>query len=141
MLFRSVLATNVLFPPTFNEATWSEVSVTVSLPAGPVRIRLESTTTNGLSNIDWLKAGGMNPQGVSLPRVRARLNAAGQGAKGLMISGLGSIHQAYVVETSTNLASWRPLLTNYSNSSGALSLTTSYPALKPTLQVFRAREQ
>lgn len=48
----------VSFPATTNWTTWTDVLVSRSLTAGQQTIRLESTTGNGLANIDYLKVSG-----------------------------------------------------------------------------------
>lgn len=53
------------FPSTSLWSTWTEVSVTVSLNAGTNTLRLESTSSTGLSNIDYLKVTGATPQAMA----------------------------------------------------------------------------
>lgn len=46
------------FPATSNWTTWTDVSVNRTFTAGQQTMRLESTTANGLANIDYLKVSG-----------------------------------------------------------------------------------
>ncbi|MBW8687898.1 carbohydrate-binding protein [Chitinophaga rhizophila] len=55
---------NIDFPSTADWHTWRTVSVTISLAAGQQTIRLESTASNGLGNIDYLSLSG-SPTAVS----------------------------------------------------------------------------
>ncbi len=57
---------NITLDGTGDWAVWEEnTSVTVNLPAGIKDVRLESVSTNGLGNIDYMKAEGPNVTAVS----------------------------------------------------------------------------
>lgn len=56
---------NIDFPVTAGWTTWTDISINRMLTAGQNTIRLESTTANGLANIDYLKVSGNNPTAVS----------------------------------------------------------------------------
>ena len=56
---------NIDFPVTAGWTTWTDISINRTLTAGQNTIRLESTTANGLANIDYLKVSGNNPTAVS----------------------------------------------------------------------------
>jgi hypothetical protein len=68
---------NVDLPATAGWTTWTDVSISRTLTAGQNTIRLESTTANGLSNIDYLKVSGNNPTAVSCSGV-ARTTTGGE---------------------------------------------------------------
>ena len=57
----SVVIPNISFPGTGDGSNWSQVSVDVSLTAGIKSIRLEATTSDGLSLIDYMMVTGNNP--------------------------------------------------------------------------------
>jgi hypothetical protein len=61
----TTLVSSISFPATGAWTTWATVSVSVTLAAGTLDIRLESTTSGGLSNIDYLMVTGSDPQAVS----------------------------------------------------------------------------
>ncbi len=55
----SVLASGIDFPVTGAWTSWSTTAaVEVTLPAGIHTIRLESTASGGLANIDWMQVSG-----------------------------------------------------------------------------------
>lgn len=52
------LVSNIDFATTDDWTTWSSVSVEVSLSAGIIDVRLESTESDGLANIDYIEING-----------------------------------------------------------------------------------
>lgn len=65
---------NIDFPATAGWTTWTDIAASRSLSAGQNTIRLQSTTANGLANIDYLKVNGNNITGVSCPGVQLRVS-------------------------------------------------------------------
>ena len=64
----SEVVPSISFPATGDGSIWSDgVSVDVSLTAGTKDIRLESTNSEGLANIDYLMVTGENSQPASCP--------------------------------------------------------------------------
>jgi hypothetical protein len=63
---------SINFPTTGSFTNWADVSVNVTLPAGGSDIRLEGTTANGLSNIDYMRVTGASPSAVSCNATSAR---------------------------------------------------------------------
>ena len=63
----SEVVPSISFPATGDGSIWSQVSVDVSLTTGTKDIRLEATTNNGLSNIDYMMVTGDDPQAASCP--------------------------------------------------------------------------
>lgn len=59
------VVSNIDFNATTDWTTWVEVSLSRALTAGQNTIRLESTTANGLANIDYFKVNGSGLTGVS----------------------------------------------------------------------------
>ena len=63
-----VIIPSISFPATGGGSIWSDaVSVDVSLTAGTKDIRLESTNSSGLANIDYMMVTGIDPQPASCP--------------------------------------------------------------------------
>lgn len=56
---------NIDFAATAGWTTWTDVAISRAFTAGQNTIRLESTTANGLANIDYLKVNGTGITGVS----------------------------------------------------------------------------
>ncbi len=66
MVDGSTVVSSVSLAGTGSWTTWTETSGTnVTLSAGTRLIRLEATTSNGLSNIDYISITGINPQPVN----------------------------------------------------------------------------
>ncbi|OHB55780.1 MAG: hypothetical protein A2173_05805, partial [Planctomycetes bacterium RBG_13_44_8b] len=63
----SEVVPNIDFPATGTWTNWQRVSQEVSLTAGVNNIRLESTTTGGLANIDYVMVTGDSPEPASCP--------------------------------------------------------------------------
>ncbi|MBN2166997.1 MAG: RICIN domain-containing protein [Marinilabiliaceae bacterium] len=61
----TIMASNISFPSTGAWTTWSTVSVTVSISAGTNDVRLESTGSTGLGNIDYMSVSGASPSAAS----------------------------------------------------------------------------
>jgi hypothetical protein len=59
------VVSNIDFNATTDWTSWVEVSLSRALTAGQNTIRLESTTANGLANIDYFKVNGSGLTGVS----------------------------------------------------------------------------
>jgi rhamnogalacturonan endolyase len=65
---------NVSLPGTGAWTTWTETSgTTINFAAGDRKIRLEATTANGLSNIDYISIAGNNPIPVSCTGLKSGL--------------------------------------------------------------------
>lgn len=56
----SLAVAGINFPATGAWNTWAEVSQTASLSAGTQTLRLQATTSGGLTNIDFMKVSGAN---------------------------------------------------------------------------------
>lgn len=63
----SPAASGISFPATGGWASWSEVSVIVSLTTGIKDVRLQATGGDGLTNIDYLMVTGAAPQIAGCP--------------------------------------------------------------------------
>ncbi|MBN2612931.1 MAG: carbohydrate-binding protein [Bacteroidales bacterium] len=77
MVDGSTVASGLNFPATGSWTTWSETSGTnVTLSAGTRLIRLQATTSGGLSNIDYFIITGNNPQPVSCTGQKSTMNSS-----------------------------------------------------------------
>ena len=70
------VASKIQFPPTSSWTNWDYVTVYPNIPAGAATVRLQSTSTNGLPNIDSLEiiggwAGEQPPTGLNAVAVSA----------------------------------------------------------------------
>jgi rhamnogalacturonan endolyase len=61
----SAVVSGINFPGTGDWDTWVDVPVEVSFNAGVQDLRLNATTSNGLSNIDYLMVTGASPEAAS----------------------------------------------------------------------------
>ncbi|MGQ1947855.1 rhamnogalacturonan lyase family protein [Geofilum sp. OHC36d9] len=68
------VVSNVSFPYTGSWTTWAETySTNINLTAGTKLIRLEATSSSGLSNIDYMSITGLNPIGVSCSGLKSAI--------------------------------------------------------------------
>lgn len=75
MVNGTTVVSSVSFPGTGSWTTWTETSGTnVTLAAGTRLIRLEATTSGGLSNIDYISVTGNSPQPVSCAGQKSTIN-------------------------------------------------------------------
>jgi rhamnogalacturonan endolyase len=77
---------SISFPATTDWATWTNASVSVSLPAGTVTLRIEGTTASGPANIDNLVITGNSPIAVSCAGSRIALTTPGIAEENISIA-------------------------------------------------------
>lgn len=111
LTINGVTHSTVVFAPTGAWTTWTTVSVTASLSAGVSAIRIVSTTSNGLSNLDSLTVddgqGGGGPISDPIPQ-----NPIASGL-GLVLTEYASFPRSTPVPTPTDSRLRRHARINY----------------------------
>jgi hypothetical protein len=102
------VAAEIQFPSTGSMSTWEFVTVYATTKAGVSILRLQSTSSNGLPNIDYLELIGGEP--LQQPRLSTVSLRDGQ----LLLQVDGTSGPDYQIQSSTNLSDWSTIFTTNS---------------------------
>lgn len=102
------VVSNIQFPSTGSLTNWYFVTVYPSVVPGACNVRLQSTSTNGLPNIDSLELIGGN----SIPAPQLTVASAGEGQVALQVNGSSGL--GLQIQSSTDLSNWNTILTTNS---------------------------
>jgi hypothetical protein len=102
------VVSNIQFHSTGSLTNWDIVTVYPSVNPGPAAVRLQSTSSNGLPNIDALAVIGgdvISPPQLSVASVNG-------GEMAVEVNGVGGLKLQ--IQSSTNLSDWNTILTTNS---------------------------
>jgi len=102
------IVANIQFPSTGSYSNWDFVSVYAYAAPGAGNLRLQSTSSNGLPNIDSLELIGGN----AIPQPHLSVASLVDKQLALQVNGVGGLK--FQVQSSTNLADWATILTTNS---------------------------
>lgn len=132
MVNGSTVVSNISFPSTGSWTSWSTVTVTANISAGISDVRLQSTGSSGLGNIDYMEVSGAgvsaadcdgtdpDPETFTL-NVSANPSAGGS----VSLNPSGGLYEAGTLVTLTASASSNYTFSSWSGASGSSTTTVT----------------